>query len=296
MAYKIGDFIAASHYNGFITTVNPMYGEGTGNLGYGQTPLASVEVDAPVRASEWRGLRNAIDDSSTHQGLDVSAIAGAQIPASGEFDIGDVIFAYSGEIGRWNLPLNANAIVTNRLTVSGSQAVLTASVVSSKRETSWASQLVHEIEVNFSSVTEARHFFNLGGELRFSGDRQGGTVNPQNTAWTNLFASNSYTFGATDYFSGPSISYIQRFSVASASAYSLSDWTIKEKRDEINGCNGSHGKQITFRVEYNDDHVSGFDDLVDGSIVSVMDRLTSVGVLPATNPSASSLVELTSGN
>jgi hypothetical protein len=300
MAYIIGDFIAASHYNNFITTVNQTFSVGTGNAGYGASALASVIVDGTVFAAEWLALRNAIDDCNVHQGINVSAVASAtQLPASDDFEVGDIILAYSGELGRWNLERNASAIFVNRLAVDASQVALVEELTSA-RSTPWSAQLIHEFTVTFASAGDARLFFNQGGTIDISGRRVGGTSSPQNDDWTDMLANNSpYRFDASAYYTGATTTLkVRNIVTGSAAAYTANDWTIKEKRDAINGPLGSQGREITFQVEFNDDQVgsSTIWDTVDGSIVSTIDKVASVGRFVSPSPVFATITELTAGS
>ncbi len=299
MAYQIDDFIAASHYNNFITSVNRTFSVGTGNFGYGGSVLASVLVDDPVFALSWLELRNAIDDCNVHQGLNVASAASNSVPACDDFQVGDIIFAYSGSAGRWNLEANASAIFGGRLDLAASQAVV-AEENTSVRSTGWSVQLIHEFTATFASVGDARLFFNLGGEIQISGRRVGGSTSPQNTSWTNLLSdAGTYAFDASAYYSGASLVLQTRFTATgSAVAYTANDWTIKEKRDAVNTSLGSQGEVITFQVEFNDDQVgsSTIWDFVDGSIVSTIDSRSSIGRFTAPIPVFATITELTAGS
>ena len=298
MAYQIDDFIAASHYNNFITSVNRTFSVGTGNFGYGGSVLASVVVDDPVFALSWLQLRNAIDDCNVHQGLDVATVASAVVPACDDFQVGDIILAYSGSAGRWNLEANASGIFDGRLDLNPTEANLVERNVSA-RSTPWSVQLIHEFTVTFASVGGARLFFNLGGEIQINGRRVGGSSSPQNDSWTDLLAGGSpYVFNASAYYSGASLVLQTRNTVSgSALAYTVNDWTIKEKRDATNTALGSQGRVITFQVEFNDDQVgsSTIWDVVDGSIVSTIDTLSSIGKFTAPIPVFATITELTAG-
>ena len=51
MAYTSGDTILDDHYNGFVTSVNALWGTGTGDKGYGQgTTVSSVSAGNTITA------------------------------------------------------------------------------------------------------------------------------------------------------------------------------------------------------------------------------------------------------
>lgn len=300
MTYAVGDFINASDFNQLASQVNSVMGTGSADFGYGAASSISVAVASTVRASEWAALRDTLDDAAVHQGTSAIVAASAVIPPASAFEIGDSIIAYDGTSGRHNLPRMASAIVVNKDVIAGSQGFVSASELFSKRSTSWATQLVHEFTVTFASADAARHWFNAGGEIRIRANRAGGASTPQNTDWSNLLTSaGTYTFDASTYYNAnASTGLIQRNSAGGASAYSLNDWTISERRIDNIGASavrGSQGRVIRFRVEFNDDHV-GASDLVDGSINNVVDHLTSTGRVVPTVPVYATITALTAGS
>ena len=46
MAYSKGDVITAATLNGFLTTMRTVYGQGTGDRGYGVTTITQADVTA----------------------------------------------------------------------------------------------------------------------------------------------------------------------------------------------------------------------------------------------------------
>jgi hypothetical protein len=69
MAYIAGDTILDTHYNGFVTSVNAIWGTGTGVRGLGQsTVLSAVSAGNTVTASQWATLLTRIKSISNHQG------------------------------------------------------------------------------------------------------------------------------------------------------------------------------------------------------------------------------------
>ena len=57
MAYTSGDTILDDHYNDFATSVNAIWGSGSGDRGYGQTnTVSSVSAGSTITASQWSTL------------------------------------------------------------------------------------------------------------------------------------------------------------------------------------------------------------------------------------------------
>lgn len=71
---------------------------------------------------------------------------------------------------------------------NNSQYITTARI-NSGRTTQWRVQVIHEIEVTFSSSSARTNFFRYGGRIQWSGSRTGGTSSAKNTDWTNLLSS-----------------------------------------------------------------------------------------------------------
>ena len=65
MAYTSGDTILDDHYNDFATSVNAIWGSGSGDKGYGQTnTVSSVSAGSTITASQWTTLLSTV--SYTH--------------------------------------------------------------------------------------------------------------------------------------------------------------------------------------------------------------------------------------
>lgn len=85
-----------------------------------------------------------------------------------------------------NLMLNVEDCWNNRF-VPASRT--TATLGSTDYTIAWTNSLTQETTWNFTNETNCRAFFNAGGVLGFSGSRTGGTVNDQNTSWTNIMTN-----------------------------------------------------------------------------------------------------------
>ena len=54
MAYQTGDNILDTHYNDFGTSVNALWGTGTGDAGYGESTTVSTVSDGDtITAAQW---------------------------------------------------------------------------------------------------------------------------------------------------------------------------------------------------------------------------------------------------
>jgi hypothetical protein len=290
MPYTVGDTIEASTFNSLSGDMNTIFGLGFGDEGYGQGSITAVVAGSTIRGAEWLELRNNLDDSISHQG---TATGSAAIPPTGDFQIGDLIIAYDGSSGRWNLPATLASANTNRLNIGGGQSTVSTDTLTTFRTTSWSTQLKHIFTMTFTSNNDARHFFNSGGQFRIRASRAGGAATPQNADWTALLsAAGTFIFDASAYFNGALTSNVQRFTQVGASAYATNDWTIFEKRNAINTANGSQGRIITFEVQFNDDS-GGFTDEVNGSIINRVDLRYATGAFSSSSKFNSVLGPLT---
>ena len=88
MAYTTGDTILDNHYNDFATSVNAVWGSGSGDSGYGQTDtVSSVSAGTTITAAQWTTLLARISSAASHQGSSITSISS---PSAG-----DTISAYA---------------------------------------------------------------------------------------------------------------------------------------------------------------------------------------------------------
>ena len=80
MAYTTGDTILDDHYNDFATSVNAIWGTGTGDAGYGQgTTVSAVSAGTTVTATQWTTLLARISSIASHQSSSITAISVTQV-------------------------------------------------------------------------------------------------------------------------------------------------------------------------------------------------------------------------
>jgi len=170
MAYQTGDTILDDHYNDFVTSVNALWGSGTGDSGYGQsTTVASVSAGNTITATQWSTLLSRITSLASHQNSSITSITS---PTTG-----DTISAYTALSG------NISTVDTNRLNVHAAGTDITDTEVNS---TTWYTQVVQTFTLTFAGGDEARYFFNAGGEFRLSFAHSGTTTNYKNSNWATL--------------------------------------------------------------------------------------------------------------
>lgn len=299
MAYVAGDIISASDLNGFISVIDNVWGIGYATRGYGQGNLFSpVSVGAIINGTNWSEILPRITTLGLHQ----SNNAHPGIPLSSSFSSGELIEALDEGAPTRDLPGAITSIDTNRLNAH-STALTNFTGITSSRNTAWGSgapQIIHEVELDFGSLDKARYFFNSGGKINFTAFRSGGSVNAQNTAWTNLLASigivtfNYATTTTSGTGTGSAIgyytldTYYKRIFMVSAGAYGVHDYAIYAKTNATNGVNGSNGGVVTFRVEF----INGDATSVDGLIGSNVNFIKATTYLTVSSPAFNNLVTL----
>lgn len=181
MAYASGGLIEATHYNGFVASVNALWGAGTGSRGYGQsTTLSTVAASNTVTATQWATLIARIDSMSQHQSGSASGITQ---PTTG--DTITYLSSLSTEIGN---------IDTNRLL----RNVGTTSAATNSSSGTWngTSNAVRECTFTWASANQMRYFFNAGGTVTFNAVSSSFSGNAKSTNW-DVIANNCPTATVT---------------------------------------------------------------------------------------------------
>jgi len=190
MAYTSGDTILDNHYNDFATSVNAIWGSGSGDSGYGQTStVSSVTTSTTITAAQWTTLLSRITSMANHQSSSITSISN---PSAG-----GTISAFTA------LSTNIATITTNRLNVYARDAIVESSC-------STTTTLTGTIEQRgtwaWGSTDQARYFFNAGGRLRVRWDLSGHTSDSKANEWNTLASNcgNYYIYAQTSGKSGGS--------------------------------------------------------------------------------------------
>lgn len=277
MAYTAGDIILDTHYNQFADTdVNTLWGQGTGQSGYGQSStLSTVSDGVTVTATQWANLLNKISTISSHQGSSITSITN---PTTG-----DVIEIFNA------LQTNITTIQTNKLTAAGygssTDSALTANA-------SWTTLTTHTARITFAGGDEARYFFNSGGKIQITFDISGGTSDSKYNEWDALAtACGTYEIYAsvggktggsgtpdtnlttTGYYDLPTTEGTLMFkqfedtSPYTTNYIQVTAWTTTEHSD----ARDNNGETLTIKVEYAD--ASADQTSYDKSIYNVLDQI-----------------------
>ena len=190
MAYTSGDVILDDHYNDFATSVNAIWGGGSGDAGYGETStVAAVSAGATITATQWATLLSRITSMANHQGSSITSITN---PSAG-----NTISAYTA------LSTNIATITTNRLNVHARQSV---SNTNRDNTNTFTGTLTFTHKWAWGSVNQARYFFNAGGRLSISGDQFSHTSDNKANNWDTLLqqAGTYYVYAQSSGKSGGS--------------------------------------------------------------------------------------------
>ena len=178
MAYTSGDTIEATHYNGFVASVNALWGTGTSNRGIGQTTtISTVSATNTITATQWSTLLDRIRSLSDHYGQDASITVDTVTNPSA----GDTISAYSTlatDIGTVDSAQIAVASVA-----AGYQTAVTDTAVVSGTFTTTITQTD---TLTFASANAMRYFFNAGGRVNVDWTISGGTSDAKYDEWADL--------------------------------------------------------------------------------------------------------------
>jgi hypothetical protein len=179
MAYSSGGLIQATDYNGFASSVNTLWGTGSGNYGYGQSttvPTVAATTDT-VTATQWATLIARMQSMQQHQSNNTTGVPGQ--PTAGG------IVTYLSTVSTC-----ISTITTNRLSTYASG---TATTTSNTNATNWVTSATKTYTFTFASADQARYFFNCGGYLSVSAGGTSMSANLKSQYWSN-FLNNGLSY------------------------------------------------------------------------------------------------------
>jgi len=295
--------ITAARYNSLQATVENIMGNGAGQFGYGQT-LASSQVaeDTVIDSGHMSTLYTDLINARVHQ---VGSVPNSVATVSA----GDVIEEDATDTGTARGILQyedlASTVETDKAliyTADTSQSTITANKTNSSSTNAWAGVRDHIVTVTFATADARRHFFNAGGEIRFTADLDPAASNGKNNDWNSLLANmGTVTFKSNNcpsLGSSPGTSFnIGNFDMTATDqlvfqkdgtgVYAENDYNIKAK--ELNSTT------IQFTIQFRDDDVGDDtnndgafnpqDESVTGTLQSVVgERLPTGSRVSLTSP------------
>lgn len=173
MTYASGGLIQATDYNGFVASVNAIWGTGTSDSGYGQSStLSTVAASNTVTATQWADLVNRINSARLHQ---TGSGSGLSAPTAG------TTITYLS-----SLSSAISTITTDKLSFVAQGSSSTHTVTNA---TGWVSSSDMRVTFSFSSANAMRYFFNCGGEISFTCANSTLAGNSKSTDWDALCAA-----------------------------------------------------------------------------------------------------------
>lgn len=330
MTYSVGNIALASDYMLFrgINDVNIAYpgtsqatnaiaaliGVGYSSRGYGYTELTLPvkNIGDLIQASEWNALRSGVNLINMH----ISSTETIQPNVTVATDV----VAFDGSRSRVNLTDVISGLDTNRL-YPNPEVMTLSNVLNSQRTTSWnyATNLYHEFTVDFGSEDAARFFFNTGGAIYISANCTGGASTQMNIAvaqmlsemGTIIFSATGVTY--TGYngnlfpigFYNLTTSFEQIFSHYGdqSSMYSNISYIITVRTENYVGINGGNGSLLRFQAifrldDYTQDQApyQAYPPTVSGTLTSSVDSYLSSNVIPITQPTFTTTVDIQTGD
>lgn len=305
-------------YNSVQSDIDSILGTGTSNFGYGQ-PVLSNQVDESnsVTVNEYAALRFDIINAYKHLFNSLPPDVDAQtIGATVRFDSAPPDAA---PISYWASVVNS--ISTNRLALAVSGQRVTVNHGTTNFSSAWGAsaplgspspQLSCQVDVEWTTSEQARHFFNAGGSIQFTSTRTGGSSSAQNTSWTTLlstagtrvFGGNTPGTGTTpsngqNWFRARSTADAWSTSTAS-SPYALNEFKITVQTNDsptVSSNSSGASRKLRFILYWLDNHFPlGGDsdsgspvqpgvlgpDTVDGTIALTVQTVKASGVLEPT--------------
>ena len=295
--------ITAARYNSLQATVENIMGNGAGQFGYGQTLASSqVAADTVIDSGHMSTLYTDLINARVHQ---VGSVPNSVATVSA----GDVIEEDATDTGTARGILQyedlASTVETDKAliyTADTSQSTITANKTNSSSTNAWAGVRDHIVTVTFATADARRHFFNAGGEIRFTADLDPAASNGKNNDWNSLLANmGTVTFKSNNcpsLGSSPGTSFnIGNFDMTATDqlvfqkdgtgVYAENDYNIKAK--ELNSTT------IQFTIQFRDDDVGDDtnndgafnpqDESVTGTLQSVVgERLPTRSRVSLTSP------------
>jgi hypothetical protein len=181
MTYTVGGVIQAADYNGFVSTtsganVNDVWGTGSSDSGWGQTPINTVSSGGIVTATQWASLVNTLTSMGSQTN---TTITSRTAPVAG-----NVIAILA------NVNTDLTNVTTNRgnAAVAGSEygvftGTTSKTTATGSGQAAWTITFTHT--VTFASAAAARYFWNAGGRVRLQYGKSANTTD-SDADWNTL--------------------------------------------------------------------------------------------------------------
>jgi hypothetical protein len=274
MTYSSGGLIQASDYNTFATSINTLWGTGSGQSGYGQTStLASVSTAVAVASTEWSSAIARVNSMRNHQsGTSYTPVDGS--PTSGG------IIKYLSDFNTTITTCQTNKLLA---ATNGTDS----SATNYDNATVWQTSATREVTCTFSSGDAARYFFNAGGKILVSYSLTSPTTTKA-TNWQTLCSQmGTALFGATTLTrtgnSGASptvnlstsgyynlttsyVTWLQQYNNSGTADYNSNYIQLQFKSNGVQGSNADVGSVVSIKTIFTDAAADTFNDTIGGTL------------------------------
>lgn len=171
MTYSAGSLIVATDYNGFANdsanNLGNIWGVGSGDKGWGQTPISNVSVGGTVTATQWATLVANLASAGSQ--------TSSTLTSRSQPTVGQTITILA------NVATDINTITANRGNAAGIGTLSTTWTGSAAKTTATGSSnlawtITWTQTVTFANANAARYFWNAGGIVRVDYSKSGGTT------------------------------------------------------------------------------------------------------------------------
>lgn len=278
--------VTSARHNNLQSRIALILGEGAGQNGYGQT-VASYQVNNTGKVAEAADINAIYTDivkARIHQvGATPTQIAqiiqnlNSIAETESNFISNDGITSVDPDGSKKGISDFENlmtAIESDKFLLHPTQASLELGITS-VRTTQWNGVIYHELTLNFADANHRRHFFNSGGEIRFTANITAATT-LKGQDWASLCATTGtvkFNYNSTTTTGSGSGSSIGNYQLTStyqtifnrigggvfSGVYAGNIYTIKSR--------SNNASSIQFRIEFND---IAADNLVDNNVDGVL--------------------------
>lgn len=176
----VGTNILALDYNNIQSSIGQVLGAGSGTYGYNQTVLSSqVAVNAKITALQWQNLYTDLIAARTHQ-TGLNETSNLTYPTTS---------TVIKESDRAAYTVYASTISTNRLVTPPSGQATLDTYATGTRTAAWNGTITHTVVLTFSSVNNARGFFNAGGYIQIFASETPDVSNLKNNSWQTMLSN-----------------------------------------------------------------------------------------------------------
>lgn len=188
--------VNAARINNLQSRIELLLGTGAGQFGYGQTVNSSQvsALNGLIQASDLNQIYADILKARIHQ-VGPGNIQLAELVANLNIIAEETSFFVNDQgvqsadpngnlKGILDFERMMNTLETDKFLMDPSQATL-APAITSVRTSTWNGTREHEFIVTFTSENHRRHFFNSGGQIRFSASNTN-AVTPKGLDWAEL--------------------------------------------------------------------------------------------------------------